>query len=68
MARDKSKDDKLFSCSQAHEVEYVSNLYAAKATVKTFLQNACASNRIKNSTHMQVYELIQTDLSYPIPA
>lgn len=67
MARDKSKDDKYFSCSQQHELNYVSGLYVQKQTVYNFLVSACQSNLIYHSTHMQVYQLIRDRLGYPIP-
>lgn len=67
MTRDKAKDDKYFSCSQEHELNYVSGLYLYKATVKDFLIRKCNDNTIYHSTHYQVYQLIKTHLGYPIP-
>jgi hypothetical protein len=68
MARDKSKDDKFFSCSQEHEVNYVAGLYPSHVqTVYNFIKNKCASNAIKYSTHLQVYQLIYKELGYPVP-
>jgi hypothetical protein len=67
MARDKAKDDLLFNCSQDHELNYVSGLYAEKTKVKQFLIDNCKNGVIKNYTHKQVYELIQKKLGYSIP-
>ena len=67
MARDKSKDDKLFNCGQEYELNYVSNLYSQKETVKNFIKQKCADNTIYHSTHAQVYKLIYDKLGYPIP-
>lgn len=67
MARDKSKDDKYFSCEQEHELKYVSGLYIQQQQVYTFLKQKCADNAIKYSTHHQVYKLIQDKLGFPIP-
>lgn len=67
MGRDKAKDDKSFNCSQEHELNYVSGLYANKKTVFDFLVISCRNNSLKNSTHMQVYQLIKSKLGYEIP-
>ncbi len=69
MARDKAKDDKLFNCSQEHELNYVADLYGPnrKNSVLTFLTTGCNNNTIKNSTHMEVYKLIKSNLGYEIP-
>lgn len=70
MARDKSKDDTLFNCAQQYEHDYVVGLYnlGQRPFVRTFLKNGCASNTIYHSTHFQVYQLIQKNLGYSIPA
>lgn len=67
MARDKTKDDKFFNCSEEHEFEYVSGLYDAYAEVYSFLKDSCENNTIKYSTHTEVYELIESHLGYTIP-
>lgn len=68
MARDKAKDDSMFNCSQEHERAYVSGLYGAnKSKVEEFLKKKCASKAISNSTHKQVYDLIQKELGYAVP-
>ena len=67
MGRDKHKDDLMFNCSQDHEIDYVANLYADAPTVRKFLKQECAANRIHHSKHMAVYELIKQKLGYPIP-
>ena len=69
MARDKAKDDQQFSCSQPWEGDYVANHYGInKEKVATFLKKCCENNTIKNSTHMEVYELIKKEFGYAIPA
>lgn len=68
MARDKSKDDKLFSCSQSWELDYVASLYGTnKEKVAAFLKKCCEDNTIKNFTHMDVYKLIKEKFGYSIP-
>ncbi len=69
MARDKAKDDKLFSCSQSSEQDYVAGLYdiTQRPNVRTLLNTGCANNTIFHSTHMQIYNLIKTKLGYAIP-
>jgi len=67
MARDKVKDDKLFNCSQEHELNYVARLYPDPDKVYKFLRLKCNDGTIRNYTHMEVYELIRKELGYPIP-
>ena len=67
MARDKSKDDKYFSCEQEHELKYVSGLYLQQQEVYNFLKRKCADNAIKYSSHQEVYKLILHHLGFPIP-
>jgi len=63
MARDKSRDDEFFNCSQEHEFDYVANQYPGNEDrVKKFLKSACASGRIRYMTHKKVYELIREAL------
>jgi hypothetical protein len=67
--RDKSKDDKLFNCSQQSEHDYVAGLYSIerRPSVRTLLKDGCANNTIYHSTHHQVYQLIKKVLGYEIP-
>lgn len=69
MARDRSKDNLLFNCGQQWEHDYVVSLYSTseRSNVREFLKTSCASGLIKNSTHMEVYELIKKHLGYAIP-
>ena len=67
MARDKSKDDKHFNCSQEHEFKYVSGLYEEKKEVYDYLKEKCDDDSISYSTHMEVYEMIKKDLGYSVP-
>lgn len=68
MGRDKAKDDRLFNCTQDHEIGYVSGLYPGNEyKVVTYLKQQCQNGTIKNSTHLQVYKLIEQYLHLPIP-
>lgn len=67
MARDKAKDDEYYNCSEDHERDYVSGLYSETDEVSEFLIEKCKDGTIKNSTHAEVYELINNELGYPIP-
>jgi hypothetical protein len=68
MARDKAKDDKHFNCTQAHEADYVADLYPhAKEEVKAFLASACKDKSLHNSTHKDVYDLIKRKLGHSQP-
>ncbi len=67
MGRDKTKDDKIFNCSEEYELNYVSGLYENKKAVYDFLVIACRIISIKNSTHLQVYKLIKAKFGYEIP-
>jgi len=55
-----SKEHDKFNCDQDHEANYVSGLYKDKTnkTVKEFLAEKCDSNDINNSTHAEVYKLL----------
>ncbi len=54
-------DHEYFNCSEEHEATYVASLYYDKPTqtVKSFLKEKCESNEIKNSTHKEVYALLE---------
>lgn len=67
MQRDKSKDDVYINCSHDSELNYVASLYADSVIVKSFLIGNCAKKSIKYFTYMDVYKLIQKELSYKIP-
>ena len=67
MGRDKKKDDKYFHCSQEHEKDYVAGLYEDRDGVYDFLVEKCESGDIHYSTHMEVYQMIEEDLEYPVP-
>lgn len=69
MARDKKRDDDRFNCSEKHEFDYVCSLYDCeyKITIETFLEESCKDNSIKNSTHIDIYKLIEHKLGLPIP-
>lgn len=64
MARDKAKDDEHFNCSEQHEKDYVASLYPDDAKkVREIIQQACADEVFKNSTHKEVYDYIDKKLS-----
>lgn len=68
MARDLSRDQKMFNCSQQHEINYVASLYPGNETeVKQALKLDCDSGAIKNFTHAEVYQYIQKTLGLSIP-
>jgi hypothetical protein len=67
MGRDKKKDDKYFSCSQEHELNYISGLYQESQKVYDFLKGKCQDGSIKYSTHREVYQMIEDGLGYPSP-
>lgn len=67
MTRDRSKDNELFRCAISHEVEYVSELYENKKTVLAFLFNKCDGHQIFYSTFLEIYEMIEKELGFPIP-
>ncbi len=63
MARNKSKDDEMFNCSQDYELDQVASHYGSnKQQVIKMLEQACSDNLISGSTHKEVYELIEIKL------
>ena len=68
MARDKSRDDKFFNCSEEWEFKYVSELYDKNDEVYDYLKEKCDDGTISYSTHMEVYEIIEKKFGYPIPS
>lgn len=68
MARDKSKDDQYFTCSK-DDTNYISGLYGEKRLkVRGYLGSGCERGGIKrNTTHMQIYEIIKRVFEYEIP-
>jgi hypothetical protein len=68
MARDKTKDDQYFSCSK-DETDYISSLYGEKRLkIRGYLGAGCEKGGIKrNTTHMQIYEMIKKVFGYAIP-
>ena len=63
-----SKDDQLFDCSNQEEHAYVASLYGNRKTVvAAFLKDKCRNSPIQYSTHLDIYELIELKLGYPIP-
>ena len=68
MARDKDKDNQYFNGSK-DEINYISNFYGEKRLkVRGFLVAGCEKGGIKrNTTNMQIYEMIKTVFGYGIP-
>lgn len=64
MARDKSKDDNLFDCSDYDEKYYVAKQYDDFDGVMEFLEEKCNNAEIYHSTHEKVYQLIEDKLGY----
>jgi hypothetical protein len=56
-----SKEYSEFNCSQDHEHAYVAGLFENKTTqtVRDFLKEKCASKELHNSTHKEVYKLLE---------
>ncbi len=67
MSENLARDQKYFNCSEEHELKYVSGKYADQEKVYQFLVESCKNNKIHYSTHMEVYQLIEKELGYPIP-
>ena len=68
MARDKAKDDLMFTCNQDYELTQVASHYGAdKERVLKFLKDSCARGDIFRFTHAQVYKLIKEKLGLAIP-
>lgn len=57
-----ASDHKFFNCSEEHELKYVSNLYEDSEKVYSFLKECCKNDKIKYSTHEEVYQLIKDEL------
>lgn len=63
MASGKARDDKYFNTAEEHEYKYVSDLYGSDAgKVDTFLRTMVGLNQIKNMTHAELYELIESSM------
>jgi hypothetical protein len=67
MARDKSRDNTYFYCSRPKEMHYVAGLYKRKNSVLDYLIKNCQDGSINYLTFLEIYQLIQRDLGFPIP-
>jgi hypothetical protein len=67
MVRDAFKDDDLFISHDEWELKYVADLYSRKKEVYNFLKEKSKKGNLRNLTHLLVYELIEKELSLPIP-
>lgn len=67
MAKDESRDYQFFECTHQQDMDYVSGLYNDKSKVYDLLVQERDRNTINYSTHMDIYELIESRLGYPIP-
>ena len=68
MAKDESKDYQFFECDQQQDLDYVAGLYDQKDQVYDLLHQEREKNTINYSTHVDIYELIETRLGYPVPS
>lgn len=57
-------DHEYFNCSEQHEHDYVARLYKIedRPKVRDFLKESCKNKLINNSTHGEVYQLIEDKL------
>ncbi len=64
MARDKARDDEFFNCSEDSEHNYVAGRYPenVRPRVREFLKKGCDDGTIKNMTHADLYDLIESKL------
>ncbi|TLX75208.1 hypothetical protein E9993_09915 [Labilibacter sediminis] len=67
MSRSKSKDNHVFTCDQTHVLNYLTHLYGKDETVESFLRRHCAKGTIENKTHLELFQMIEKELGYPIP-
>lgn len=64
----KSKDDELFDCNIPEQQVYISDLYGNRKTVvAAFLKDKCKTSSLVYLTYLDIYELIELKLGYPIP-
>ena len=67
MRRNKEKDDLHFNCSLIRELLDVASLYEEEPRVFAFLRQTCQYGKLRYSTYLEVYELIETEFGFPIP-
>lgn len=67
MSKNNGRDQKFFNCSEQHELKYVSGKYEDSEKVYQFLVESCKNGKIKYSSHIQVYTLIEQELGLAIP-
>ena len=64
----KSKDAELFDCNIPEQQVYISDLYGNRKTVvAAFLKDKCRNSSLVYLTYLDIYELIELKLGYPIP-
>ncbi|MFT6981487.1 MAG: hypothetical protein ACJAUD_000250 [Crocinitomicaceae bacterium] len=64
----KSKDNQFFDCLNTDEHHYMASLYGNRKTVvAAFLKDKCGNGSTQLSTYLDVYELIELKLCYPLP-
>jgi len=68
MAKDETKDYQFFECEQQEDLDYVASLYAQQDRVYALLRQEREKKTIQYSTHVDIYELIETKLGYPVPS
>ena len=63
-----SRDDELFDCNDLDLHASISSYYGNRRTVvAAFIKDKCRSSSIKYFTILDMYELIELKLGYPIP-
>ena len=61
------KDDQIFDCSNNEEHEFIAALYGNRKTVvAAFLNHKCRDGS-HSLTYLDVYELVELKLGYPLP-
>ncbi|GAF03164.1 hypothetical protein [Saccharicrinis fermentans] len=67
MARNKSNDKLVFSWEHPYQLNYFAHLYGKNEEVEKFLRRHCANGSLENKTHLEVFEMIEEELGFPIP-
>jgi len=67
MTKDESRDYQFFECYEQQDLDYVAGLYNDKEKVYDLLKTEREKNTINYSTHVDIYELIENRLGFPVP-
>lgn len=68
MPKDESRDYQFFECHQQQDIDYIIGLYDHKEKVYDLLSTEREKNTINYATHVDIYELIENKLGYPVPS